>query len=129
MKEKELYDYFCEHKNKWLSVNDICRNVYDVYLAEDLTIKSTAPIARQLRKDVRSINFGDFEGVIISSNKGYKLAVNSAEAQRYIDSRFKRDFKNLKLTWILKKKVGNNGQFKYNDEELLKAIDTYLKGD
>lgn len=129
MKERELYDYFCNHKNKWISVNELCRNVYDCYLTENISVNSTMPIARRLRKDVRAINFGDFEGVIISSNKGYKLATNSAEAQRYIDSRFKRDLKSLKLNWILKKKVGNNGQFKYNDDELVKAIDTYLKGD
>ena len=76
-----------------------------------------------IRKDVRAINRSDeTEHIIISSKKGYKIATKE-EAARYIEKRFRRDLKSLKLDWHLKKKYGLDGQINID----MKEVKTFIE--
>lgn len=113
-RQKQLYTWLLNSSkidNFYKSKEFICRALSHIYprFLEDSSEHNSAAFAL-LRNDVRAINRSDeVEKIIISSKKGYKIATKE-EAEKYIEKRFKRDLKSLKLDWHLKKKCGLDGQ-------------------
>lgn len=125
----DLYKYLLT-QNAYISKREICKALpydYPRHLENNNNEGNKSVAFGNISKDVRAINNSDdIENVIISNKKGYKIA-DYEEAKKYIESRFKRDLKSLKLNWKLKRKVNIDGQLKYENEDIKEVI-TFLRG-
>lgn len=121
----KLYNYLKEKytEKRYISKQEICRDLSNEYHIKE---KETR-LCRLIEEDVRRINnAGVIQKIIISSSKGYKIG-NEEECRKYIEKRFKRDLKSLKLNWLLANKVKMDGQMKivFNTER--DFIETFIK--
>lgn len=79
---------------------------------------------RIIEDDVREINDCPIiQKIIVSNSKGYKIG-NQAEVTEYLNKRFRRDYKSLKLNWALANKVALDGQMRLafaNERDVIEA--------
>lgn len=118
----ELYhtlEEISKSSKKWVTKEEICTILSTYYPrhAENNSEHNSSAYA-MIRIDVREINKSDeVEKVIVSNKKGYKIATKE-EAANYIEKRFRRDLKALKLDWHLKKKCNLDGQLNIDLHEV-----------
>lgn len=114
-RQKELF-LMLSSENRWFSKEEICYILYQYYprYAEE-TSKQNSSAFRNLRRDIREINMGDIEQIIISSDIGYKLATKE-DIDVYLKRKLKTALRELKLYWNLKSKQEKDGQLKTNGE-------------
>lgn len=128
-RQKRLYQFLLENSetNKFISKEEICTNLQELYPRhnENSTEHSSRAFAL-IRRDVRAINSSDVYKIIASNKQGYKIATK-AEALAYVDKRFARDLKSLKLNWNLRNKLQRNGQIQIVGDDLYKEIRTFLE--
>lgn len=116
-RQKELYEFLLLASEVmpriFINKDIICNSVKLQHYYKrkiEFTSEHNSTAYALLRQDIRALNRSDeIEKIIISSKKGYKIATKE-EAAKYIERRFKRDLKSLKLDWHLKKKCGLDGQ-------------------
>lgn len=106
----------------YISKEKIVGRLYDYYprYSETSNEHNSAAFAL-IRKDVRAINFSGVEKIIVSSNKGYKIATKE-EAEAYIKRRLKSSLVSLKLYWTIKNKMDLDQQLDMD----LKQIETFV---
>lgn len=80
---------------------------------------------RLIERDVRIINNDEnIQKIIVSNKDGYKIG-NETEVTSYLNRRFRRAGKAMKLNWILANKVGLNKQTRLalfgNEREVIEA--------
>lgn len=93
----------------YISKQTICKNLPQHYQIKDNETRT----CRTLENDVRKINnSGLIQKIIVSNKNGYKIG-NEQECEKYIQKRFLRDLKSLKLNWKLVDKVEMDGQCKF----------------
>lgn len=103
-----LYRYLKSQykRNEFISKEEISEHLPKLYGFD----KSKDRNCRTLEQDIRKINESDeIQKIIVSSRFGYKIG-NQEEVVKYINNRFNREFKNLKLDWKLVNKVKLNKQ-------------------
>ena len=128
-RQKRLYKFLLDKSttNEYISKEEICTNLKELYPRnEEKTNEHSSSAFALIRKDVRAINSSDAYKIVISSKKGYKIATEP-EAINYIERRFKRDLKSLKVNWNLKSKIGLNHQLTIKGDEVYKEIQTFVE--
>ena len=128
-RQKRLYAFLLEKSttNEYISKEEISTALSELYPRnEEKTNEHSSRAFALIRKDIRAINGSDAYKIIVSSNKGYKIA-NKKEALEFIDRRFKRDLKSLKINWNLKNKIANDGQYRMASEDMWKEIKTFME--
>ena len=128
-RQKRLYQFLLENSetNKFISKEEICTNLQELYPRhnENSTEHSSRAFAL-IRRDVRAINSSDVYKIVASNNKGYKIA-SKKEALNYVNRRFARDLRSLKINWNLKQKLERNGQIQIVGDDLYQEIKTFLE--
>lgn len=118
-----LYNYLKENyaEGNFISKYEICQALPNYYT---FNVNETR-MCRALETDVRIINNSELIQKIIVSNKhGYKIG-NDAEITEYLNKRFRRDLKSLKLNWQLANKVALDGQMRLtfgNERDIIEAV-------
>lgn len=80
-----------------------------------------------MEADVRAINDSDvIQKIIVSDSTGYKIG-NERQVLDYLEKRFNRDFKSLKLNWKLTKKVRMDKQMRLVFGSERDTIETFIK--
>lgn len=80
-----------------------------------------------MEADVRAINDCDvIQKIIVSDSTGYKIG-NEQQVFDYLEKRFKRDLKSLKLNWKLTRKVKMNNQMRIVFGNERDTIETFIK--
>lgn len=127
-RQLDLYRYLLM-QSTFKSKKEICKALpydYPRHLENNNNEGNKSVAYSKISADVRAINNSDeIENVIISNKKGFKIA-DYEEAKKYIERRFKRDLRSLKLNWKLKKKVNIDGQLKFEDDDI-KEIKTFIR--
>lgn len=127
-RQQKLYQFLLDKSstNQYISKEEICYNLPKFYPRfEEKSNEHNSRSFALIRRDVRAINRSDVEKIVVSSKKGYKIA-NKEEAIEFINKRFRRDLRSLKINWNLKRKVGLNNQVKM-EKEMLKVVRTYVE--
>ena len=106
-----LYNFLKDNyqENYYISKRTIC-----TWLPEHYQIKENdTRMCREIENDVRKINSCDvIQKIIVSNKTGYKIG-SQEECRKYLDKRFLRDLKNLKLNWKLQDKIENDEQMRF----------------
>lgn len=136
MKEKEkklttrqwcLYNYLKDMyniNNKYISKQEICEALPEHYQIKEGEKRTCVAI----EYDVRMINESPtIQKIIVSNKNGYKIG-NEEEVTQYLNKRFRRDGRNMKLNWQLANKVALDNQTKLqlfgNERDF---IETFIK--
>ena len=122
----DLYNFLKSQyeREEYISKIEICTNLPQHYsVGENLS-----RFGRTIEEDVRAINDSlVIQKIIVSNNKGYKIGTKE-ECEEYIDKRFQRDLKSMKLNWQLIKKVELDGQMRITLSKYEKEyIETFIK--
>ena len=128
-RQKKLYAFLLEKStdNRYISKEEISTALSELYPRNKEKTNEHSSVAFGLiTKDIRAINGSDAYKIVVSSKKGYKIA-NKQEALEFIDRRFKRDLKSLKINWNLKNKIANDGQYRMASEDMWKEIKTFME--
>lgn len=123
-RQEALYKYLniMSFTNDYISKEQIAGRLYDYYPRySETSNEHNSTVFAALRHDVRAINFSGVEKIIVSSNKGYKIATKE-EAEAYIKRRLKSSLVSLKLYWTIKNKMDLDQQLDMD----LKRIETYV---
>lgn len=81
-------------------------------LPEHYQMKKTTRLCRDIEYDIRAINECPIiQKIVVSNSKGYKIG-NKEEITEYLNTRFRRDLKSLKLSWALADKCALDGQMR-----------------
>ena len=123
----KLYNFLKENyeEGRYISKDEICNGLPEYY---SINLKETRK-CRSIESDVRTINFDDtIQKIIVSNKYGYKIG-NEEECKKYIEKRFSRELKNLKLDWLLANKVGMNNQMRLQFANERDYIETFMPGD
>lgn len=126
-RQLELLNYLLSNTDKYVSKKDICRDLplcYPRHLENHNNEGNKSRAFSNISSDIRAINDSDIENIVISNHTGYKLA-QEEEAIEFVKRRFKRDLKALKLDHKLTKKISNNHQL-YFDENEIKEFKTFI---
>lgn len=124
----EFLEYLKKNTNKYVTKKQICKDLpfcYPRHLENNNNEGNKSVAFSNISNDVRALNNSDMEQIIICNHFGYKLATEE-EANLYIQRRFKRDLKALKLDHKLAKKVGRNHQLYFNDNDI-KEIKAFIE--
>lgn len=93
-------------------------------LPQHYQMKQSTRLCRDIEHDIREINDCPIiQKIIVSNSKGYKIG-NQAEVTEYLNKRFRRDYKSLKLNWALANKVALDGQMRLafaNERDVIEA--------
>lgn len=124
----EFLEYLKKNTNKYVTKKQICKDLpfcYPRHLENNNNEGNKSVAFSNISNDVRALNNSDMEQIIICNHFGYKLATEE-EANLYIQRRFKRDLRALKLDHKLAKKVGRNHQLYFNDNDI-KEIKAFIE--
>ncbi len=124
-----LEDMYSEDPTLFISKEMICKNFPETYDREnEISDEHSSSAFNRIRRDIRAIkNCVDFQHVLISNHKGYKIA-NKQEAEMFCEREIRRAKRILTTNSLQQKRIKNDGQCSLNtseENELLKAIDTY----
>lgn len=89
-------------------------------IMEDLPVYTNA---REIRRDVRELNNGEFSYIIVSGNKGYAIA-SEEKARAFLEKKHKTALRMLSLYESLKHKFQNDGQTKINNADNIIQVHT-----
>ena len=123
-----LYNYLKDMyyiNNKYISKREICEALPQYDQSKEGETRTCVSI----EYDIRMINESQIIQKIIVSNKdGYKIG-NEKEVTEYLNKRFRRDGRNMKLNWQLANKVALDQQTRLqlfgNERDF---IETFMKG-
>lgn len=120
-----LYRYLKKNyaDDKFITKQQICEDT-KAYKFD----KNSKRLCRAIEQDIRVINESEvIQKIIVSNKTGYKIG-NKEEVKKYIDKRFKRDLKSLKLNWKLINKVKLDKQTRLTFEtQARNTIETFIK--
>lgn len=120
--------YKLTHKGEWLSTDEICVALSREYPRhEEYSSKHNSTVLGWMRKDVQELNNNDeVDVIILSSNKGYRLAVTIEETEDYLRKEHQACIRRL-ARWSKKlKKARANGQVTIDfEKETLREIRTF----
>lgn len=121
-RQVELYEFLktasIRKPNEWIDKDFICNALYEYYpRMDELSSEHNSTAYLTIRKDVRTINFSRVEKLIVSSNKGYKIATEE-EAKIYLARRLRKSLTSLKLYWGMKAKAEHNKQIDIDLNEI-----------
>ena len=128
-RQKRLYKFLIDNSttNYFISKEEICTNLQELYPRHlEKTNEHSSCAYALIRKDIRAINSSDAYKIVASNNKGYKIA-SRKEALNYVNRRFARDLRSLKINWNLKQKLERNGQIQIVGDDLYQEIKTFLE--
>ena len=127
-RQKELLDYLVANQDKYVSKKQICKDLpfaYPRHLENNNNEGNKSVAFSNISSDVRFINNSDYEKIIIyKANKGYRLA-SEEDASDYLQRRFRRDLRALKLDHKLAQKIKRNHQL-YLSENDIQEIKTFI---
>lgn len=110
-------------EGRYISKREICDNLPQHYSIN----QGETRLCRTIESDVRKINDNIIiQKIIVSNRKGYKIGTRE-ECEVYLEKRFKRDLKSLKLNWALSKKVQLDGQMRLTFGQEREFIETFIK--
>lgn len=118
---KDIYNI----NNKYISKKEICEALPQYYQIKDGEKRTCVTI----EFDIRAINESSvIQKIIVSNRDGYKIG-NEKEVTEYLNKRFRRDGRNMKLNWQLANKVGLDKQTRLqlfgNERDY---IETFMRG-
>lgn len=119
----DLYNFLKQKypEGRFISKNEIAEALPEHYQVKDGETRK----CRAIENDIRFINKCELiQKIIVSNQKGYKIG-NEAEITEYLNRRFRRDFKSLKLNWDLSRKVALDGQMRLTfggERNIIEAI-------
>ncbi len=124
-----LEDMYLVDPTLFISKEMICEKFPSTYdRGSEFSDEHSSSVFNRIRRDIRAIkNCVDFQHVLISNPKGYKIA-NKQEAENFCNKELKRAKRILMTNSLQQKRIKNDGQCSLNtseENELLKAIDTY----
>lgn len=108
-----LYNYLKKNKDKWVTQEQIARDLPEYYpIDTDKDFHNYCTARKRMSMDIKVINkSGLIQKTILSSNKGVKIA--SREEHRIYIQRLKiAAMKRLAYVYSLEKKAAKDGQFK-----------------
>ena len=122
-----LYNYLKNNyeEGTYITKQAICRDLPNFYEIKN----DETRVCRTIEEDVRVINDCDtIQKLIVSNRTGYKIG-SRHECAKYIERRFQRDLKSLKLNWKLLRKVEENGQcrFTFGEGYERNFIETFIE--
>lgn len=82
---------------------------------------------RDIRRDIRDLNNGEFSYIIVSGNSGYAIATKE-QAEAYIERKCKTAKRMLALAAKAQYKLQNNGQIKTNNANNFIEVRTVCEG-
>ena len=118
----DLYNYLKSQyaDGVYISKQDICKALPQHYQIKE----NESRWCTLIEFDVRAINECPIiQKIIVSNKKGYKIG-NKEEVTEYLNKRFRRDSKNMKLNWALADKVALNNQMRLafgNERDVIEA--------
>lgn len=121
----DLYNFLKSQfeEGRYISKKEICNALPQHY---DFNTKQTR-LCRIIENDVRAINECNIiQKIIVSNHNGYKIG-SKEECERYIEKRFIRDLKNLKLNWALSKKMNLDGQMRLTINKERDFIEAFIR--
>lgn len=110
-------------ENRYISKLEICTALpmHYKYGADD------EHKCRMIEADVRIINSQEeIQKIIVTNKTGYKIGTK-AEVTEYLNRRFRKAGKAMKLNWLLANKVGLNGQMRLTFGNERDVIEAYMK--
>lgn len=121
----DLYNYLKDNysEEKFISKTEIAEALPQHYDSAD----NSTRYLRIIENDVNLINHSDtIQKIIVSNKRGYKIG-NEAQVEKYLNTRFKRDFKSLKLTYSLIKKAKLDEQMKLQFGNERNYIESFME--
>ena len=121
----DLYNFLKSQfeEGRYISKKEICANLPQHY---EYDTKATR-LCRTIENDIREINECPIiQKIIVSNHSGYKIG-SKEECEEYIEKRFNRDLKNLKLNWALSKKVNLDGQMRLTINKERDFIEAFIR--
>ncbi len=118
-----LYTYLKEHydEEKFISKKELAENCGYAY--NDNSQRNCV----DMEADVRAINDCDIiQKIVVSDSKGYKIG-NEEQVFDYLNKRFSRDLKSMKLNWKLTRKVKMDKQMRIVFGQERDTIETFIK--
>lgn len=119
-----LYNYLKDNydRNCYISKKEICNALPQHYQIKEQETRT----CRTLEYDIRAINNSNvIQKIIVSNRTGYKIG-NEQEVTAYLNKRFRRDLKSLKLNWDLSRKVALDGQMRLAFGKEKNVIETFI---
>lgn len=118
-----LYTYLKEHytEETFISKKELAENCG--YSYDDKSQRNCV----DMEADVRAINDSDIiQKIIVSDLKGYKIG-NQKQVFEYLNKRFIRDLKSMKLNWKLTRKVKMDKQMRIIFGNERDTIETFIR--
>lgn len=118
-----LYTYLKEHytEETFISKKELAENCG--YSYDDKSQRNCV----DMEADVRAINDSDIiQKIIVSDSKGYKIG-NQKQVFDYLNKRFMRDLKSMKLNWKLTRKVKMDKQMRIIFGNERDTIETFIR--
>ena len=118
-----LYTYLKEHytEETFISKKELAENCGYAY--DDKSQRNCV----DMEADVRAINDSDIiQKIIVSDSKGYKIG-NQKQVFDYLNKRFMRDLKSMKLNWKLTRKVKMDKQMRIIFGNERDTIETFIR--
>lgn len=123
-----LKTYSLAHPQEYLSTDEICFVLSREYPRhEEYSNKHNSTVLCWLRQDIQALNNDDeVEVIILSSQKGYRLAITIEETEKYLKNEYNACIRRL-ARWSKKlKKARANGQVTIDFEnETLREIKAF----
>lgn len=120
-RQKELLEFLKQNTDRYVSKKEICKALpfaYPRHLENHNNEGNKSQAFKNISCDVRALNFSDMQQIIISKNNlGYKLATEE-EAVDFVQRRFRRDLKALKLDHKLSQKINRNHQLFFSNNDI-----------
>jgi hypothetical protein len=126
-RQYRLHDYLLSRfsDGSYISKKEICEALPQYY---DWNTNHTR-MCRIIEDDVHAINSDvTIQKIIVSNRTGYKIGTRE-EVETYLAKRFLRDWKSIKLSRHMAKKVALDGQMTmvFNSER--EFIETFIRGE
>ncbi len=118
-----LYTYLKEHytEDDFISKKELAEHCG--YSYDDKSQRNCV----DMEADVRAINDCDIiQKIVVSDSKGYKIG-NEEQVFDYLNKRFTRDLRSLKLNWKLTRKVRMDKQMRIVFGQERDTIETFIK--
>lgn len=108
-RQEALYDFLLARGDKWTSMEQTTDSI-PLYPTYTRSTYHNSTARRLLTRDIEAVNASEkFEKIIISGNKGIKLA-NENDFQKFLKTEFGEIFRKLKRVRLIASKGGKDQQ-------------------
>lgn len=108
-RQEALYDFLLARGDKWTSMEQTTDSI-PMYPTYTRSTYHNSTARRLLTRDIEAVNASEkFEKIIISGNKGIKLA-NENDFQKFLKTEFGEIFRKLKRVRLIASKGGRDQQ-------------------